>query len=233
MDLTQMKIFTAAAEALNFSSVAQQMFISQPTVTYQIKLLEKEVGQSLFKRSTHGVALTEAGTILYKNCATMCSMWENALISLRGLGPETDIRIGFSGNQFYEIASAFIPDYTQLEGSFHVILHSYPFEEKLRPLLANEVNFMFMFEYQIQDQEGLSMIPLSCSTFVAFMSKNHPLACREHIDYDDLTAQTIIISEEQKTHVPFQDILKKIKEPDFICVKDYSDQISTTLAQQD
>lgn len=66
MDLTQMKIFTAAAEALNFSSVAQQMFISQPTVTYQIKLLEKEVGQSLFKRSTHGVALTEAGTILYK-----------------------------------------------------------------------------------------------------------------------------------------------------------------------
>ena len=49
------------AHTLNFSRAAENMFVSQPTLTYQIRLLEEEVGFPIFERSGKGVALTPAG----------------------------------------------------------------------------------------------------------------------------------------------------------------------------
>ena len=49
------------AHTMNFSRAAENMFVSQPTLTYQIKLLEEEVGFPIFERSGKGAALTPAG----------------------------------------------------------------------------------------------------------------------------------------------------------------------------
>ena len=49
------------AHTLNFSRAAENMFASQPTFSYHIKLLEEEVGFTIFERSGKGVALTPAG----------------------------------------------------------------------------------------------------------------------------------------------------------------------------
>ena len=49
------------AHTLNFSRAADHMFVSQPTFSYQIKLLEDEIGFALFERSGKGVSLTPAG----------------------------------------------------------------------------------------------------------------------------------------------------------------------------
>lgn len=49
------------ARTLNFSRAAENQFVSQPTLTYQIRLLEEEVGFALFERSGRGASLTPAG----------------------------------------------------------------------------------------------------------------------------------------------------------------------------
>ena len=49
------------AHTLNFSRAADNMFVSQPTFSYQIRLLEEEVGFVIFERSGKGAALTPAG----------------------------------------------------------------------------------------------------------------------------------------------------------------------------
>ena len=49
------------AHTLNFSRAADNMFVSQPTFSYQIKLLEEEIGFAVFDRSGKGAALTPAG----------------------------------------------------------------------------------------------------------------------------------------------------------------------------
>ena len=49
------------AHTLNFSRAADNMFVSQPTFSYQIRLLEDEVGFAVFERSGKGAALTPAG----------------------------------------------------------------------------------------------------------------------------------------------------------------------------
>ena len=61
MDKNQLTYFVSLTQALNFSRVAKQYFISQPALTNQIAKLEAELGVQLFNRSKHGVSLTFAG----------------------------------------------------------------------------------------------------------------------------------------------------------------------------
>ena len=49
------------ARTLNFSRAAENAFVSQPTFSYQVKLLEDEVGFKIFERNGKGAALTPAG----------------------------------------------------------------------------------------------------------------------------------------------------------------------------
>lgn len=64
MELEQIKIFLAAAEAGSFSGAARELYISHSTVSRAIASLEASLGAELFKRDCRGAALTQAGEIL-------------------------------------------------------------------------------------------------------------------------------------------------------------------------
>lgn len=64
MDLKNLQCFVAVAEHLNFSRAAEQLFISQPSLSIRIKALEQELGTSLFYRTHQQVYLTDAGAAL-------------------------------------------------------------------------------------------------------------------------------------------------------------------------
>ncbi len=65
MDKNQLTYFVSLTQALNFSRVAKQYFISQPALTNQIAKLEAELGVQLFHRTKHSVTLTFAGSEFY------------------------------------------------------------------------------------------------------------------------------------------------------------------------
>ena len=64
MELRQLKYFVKIAELLNFSDASKALFVTQSTLSQQIKQLEQELGSQLFQRSSHRVGLTEAGSEL-------------------------------------------------------------------------------------------------------------------------------------------------------------------------
>lgn len=64
IDIVKIKTFLSAAETLNFSETAQQLHMSQPTVSHHIKKLEQELKVDLFERSNAGLRLTGAGRLL-------------------------------------------------------------------------------------------------------------------------------------------------------------------------
>ncbi|MBQ6621630.1 MAG: LysR family transcriptional regulator [Mogibacterium sp.] len=67
MNSEQIKCFLTAANCLNFSEAARQLYISQPTISKQIRMLENELGVSLFERNGSSIRLTEMGE-LYTDC---------------------------------------------------------------------------------------------------------------------------------------------------------------------
>ena len=66
LDIHQLKIFTKVAELKSFSRAAQEMYLTQPTVSQHMSSLESYLGTKLFDRLGKEVALTKAGEILYR-----------------------------------------------------------------------------------------------------------------------------------------------------------------------
>lgn len=64
MDIDRLRVFLDAAQSLSFSETAQHLHVTQPTVSKQIRDLERTLKVSLFERSSNGLVLTEAGKVL-------------------------------------------------------------------------------------------------------------------------------------------------------------------------
>ena len=65
MDFKELSSFVAVVNYGNFSKAAEKLFVSQPTISQHIKLLEDELNTKLFKRSTKHLSVTNEGKILY------------------------------------------------------------------------------------------------------------------------------------------------------------------------
>ena len=76
MDIRQLLCFTTIAEEGSISAAAKKLHLSQPPLSYQMKLLEEELHLPLIERSARGIALTEAGRVLYKRAQGILELSE-------------------------------------------------------------------------------------------------------------------------------------------------------------
>ncbi|MGY3718706.1 LysR family transcriptional regulator [Sutcliffiella cohnii] len=79
MEFAWLKTFVTAAEYENFKRTADVLFISQPTVTVHVKLLEKELGIKLFQREGRRVKLTEEGVRYLEHAKKLLHVYEEGL----------------------------------------------------------------------------------------------------------------------------------------------------------
>lgn len=89
MNFEQIKSFLSVAKTGNFSMAAKERYLSQPTISNQLKMLEKELGVQLFLRNSKNITLTEQGRMFHK--------YANKLISI-----EKDIMIGITQGEMTE-----------------------------------------------------------------------------------------------------------------------------------
>lgn len=76
MDIRQLLYFTTIAEEGSISAAAKKLHLSQPPLSYQMKLLEEELHLPLIERSARGIELTEAGWVLYKRAQGILELSE-------------------------------------------------------------------------------------------------------------------------------------------------------------
>lgn len=88
MDTMQLKLFVSLSRTLNFTRTAGEFFMSQPTVSNQIRSLESELGMPLLERSSHRVSLTEAGAEFVGYAARMLETQAAAELRLRNLADD-------------------------------------------------------------------------------------------------------------------------------------------------
>lgn len=82
MDFKQLESFVAVTKYKSFTRAAQELYLTQPTVTGHIRSMEEELGTILFNRGGKTITLTQAGNILYNNAVNILNMREQALYSM-------------------------------------------------------------------------------------------------------------------------------------------------------
>src|SRR2546421_2802397 len=86
MDTKQLAAFCAVVERSSFSQAADQLGVTQPAVSLQIRSLEQRVGQRLFDRSGRRVEPTEAGLRLYRGAQRLLALEEQLVGDVAGAG---------------------------------------------------------------------------------------------------------------------------------------------------
>ncbi len=82
MDFRQLESFVAIAKYGSFTRAAQELYLTQPTLTGHIQSMENQLGTVLFNRCGKAVTLTQAGQILYNHAVNILNMREQALYSM-------------------------------------------------------------------------------------------------------------------------------------------------------
>lgn len=110
----RLKVFRTVAENLNFRRAGEELYLTQPAVTLQIKALEEELGVPLFDRTGRQIALTAAGSVLLeyvRQIDGLLAAAEQKIAALRG-SVAGELRIGVSTT----IAQYVLP---RMLGEFH------------------------------------------------------------------------------------------------------------------
>jgi epsilon-lactone hydrolase len=94
IELRHLRALVAVADELSFSRAAHQLYLTQPTLSRQIRALEKLVGCELLRRNTRNVELTPAGEALLDSARQLLAGLDEALTAARALGGELNARMG-------------------------------------------------------------------------------------------------------------------------------------------
>jgi DNA-binding transcriptional LysR family regulator len=95
MELRHLRYFAAVAAHGSFSRAANNLHLTQPALSRQVKDLEDELGVPLFVRGTNAVTLTEAGEVFYEEARDLLARADQAILRVRGEARGEVLRVGY------------------------------------------------------------------------------------------------------------------------------------------
>jgi DNA-binding MarR family transcriptional regulator len=95
VELGQLRYFVTVAEELNFGRAAERLRIAGPSLSQQIKSLERDLKVQLFDRDRRSVALTQAGTSLLPDARALIAQADELRRRAAGLAVSDSVRIRY------------------------------------------------------------------------------------------------------------------------------------------
>ena len=182
------------AHTLNFSRAAENMFVSQPTFSYQIRQLEEEIGFALFERSRKGAALTPAGAQFVSFLANMREDLKRAI--QQGQNFSAKYKDSISVSLMVYQALFFLPEAIRLFSETNPDVQITPvfrYENGVEAFLRNEADILFALKEQTRQIPGIAVHDLFESRIYLIARQDDPLAGKNLIREEDLFGRTLMV----------------------------------------
>ena len=192
MELRQLKYFIAVAERLSFSKAAQELHVTVPPLSRQIRQLEDEFGVPLFVRDRRHVELTDAGRTLLRegrtlvaqsahvsDCVRLAKQGETGLVRI-GMAPGLGEKVSRALMEHSRLFPAVELQYREMFSGWHS-----------KALLDGEIDVALA--RSVVDPASLSAEVLFDEGFVVHVAKSSPLAKRRSLRIKDLAGETLLL----------------------------------------
>ena len=192
--LRQLEVFEAIARLGSFTRAAEELYLTQPTVSMQIKKLTDAVGLPLFEQVGKKVFLTDAGRELHKTCREIFkhfSHFEMAVADLKGLKQGT-LRLAVVTTAKYfapRLLGPFCQQYPGIEVSLKVSNR-----ERILERLADNQDDLYILGQPPEEVDAVAE-PFLDNPLVVLAPANHPLVGRKKIPLARLTEEPFLLRE--------------------------------------
>lgn len=192
--LRQLQVFEAVARHRSFSRAAEELHLSQPGVSMQVKQLDELAGLPLLEQIGKKIFLTEAGEVVYRCCqkvAEQIAELDEALAGMKGLD-KGELRISAVSTTKY-FAPRLLAAFSQLHPNLKVRLDVGNREKLLSALALNDVDLVIMGKPPA-DLE-LEAHAFMDNPLVIIAPTKHPLVKKKRIPAAKLEGETFIMRE--------------------------------------
>lgn len=192
--LRQLQVFSSVARLLSHSRAAEELHLTQPAVSMQIKQLEQSIGLPLFDQVGKQIHLTEAGremVIYSRNIAQQLEEMDAVFDEMKGMERgQLNISLVSTANYFMP---KLLAKFLQLHPNIHVNLFVANRDAVIKQLVENVADLAITG----QPPEGVDMVSESFmqNPLVVIAAPTHPLASLHNIQPEQLANETFLLRE--------------------------------------
>ena len=194
--LRQLQIFEASVRFGSFTRAAEALFLTQPTVSMQIKKLADTVGLPLFEQVGRKLRPTEAGTELYKSCRQIFATLSNLEMKMADL---KGIRMGRLTLGVITTANCFAPEvlgeFCQRYQGIEVALNVFNRDQIIDRIKNNEDDLYIMGQAPVEQTDDIEAIPFAPNPLVVMAPRDHPLVGESNIPLSRIAEEPLILRE--------------------------------------
>lgn len=198
VDTRLLRYFAAVAAEGNLTRAAERLFVSQPTLTKQIRQLESQLGVRLFTRSRAGMTLTAAGQALAGRVPAVLADWDQALQETKSCASRAArvLRVGFMSSAANEATQQIIAAFALRRPGWRVDLHQAAGSDPTAGLASGDVDAALLrLPFPGQDEVRIEVL-LTEPRWVA-LPATHPLAACEQISFCQLWDEPFVAATEE------------------------------------
>ncbi|UCE88592.1 MAG: LysR family transcriptional regulator [Pseudomonadota bacterium] len=193
--LRQLQVFEAIVRLGSFTRAAEELFLTQPTVSMQIRKLNDAMGLPLFEHVGRNVKPTEAGLELYEACRRMFEIMANLetkIADLKGMKCGR-LRMAVISTAKY-LAPEILGEFSRLYPGIEFSLKVSNRERIIERMHANEDDLYIMGQAP-EDEIEVDAFPIAPNPLVVLAPKSHPLVAKKKIPLSKLAKEPFIIRE--------------------------------------
>lgn len=205
--------FMKVVEEKSFSAAAKKLYLSQPNLSKQVTLLEKELNVTLFDRSGYRPTLTRAGEIYYNECKKLQQQIDELNKRIQQVDTY-EIKIGFTGlYQNRKIINA-INEYKKDNPHIKISLDQYNFEDIAKSLINQKTQISFGIESSFKYYQPIKYHVLYDYEMCVICSFDHLLSKYDEIEVEQLQNEEFIVLSQNYGYQFYQDFMEACKQDD-------------------
>jgi DNA-binding transcriptional LysR family regulator len=195
-DLRLIRYFVAVAETGNITRAAEQLHISQPSLSAAIKQLEGQLGVELLARHGRRVTITPPGELLLREGRELLAHAEAVVENVRAhaAASPSRLRVGMSPTARYGVGPRLLAACAAHAPAVMLYTSEDTTGALLRDVAASRLDLAVTFCAPEPPPPGVTLMPLVAEPAVVHLPESHPLAARSELTFADLTDETILVA---------------------------------------